>query len=153
MIRFLTDSARGELYDGIPTSETETIHHPRDSGVVRGASLRYRVYARRCHLGKTLGTGPDGRVLFCYGDRASDPGKKGIEAMISADAGETWSEPVRLIYWNGLDGGYPSSVQRADGQIVTAYYCSALPDQPANSMKGYHMAVIVWDVDKSFPDS
>ena len=92
----------------------------------------------------------DQRVLFCYGDRASDPGKRGLEAMISADNGETWSKPARLINWNGLDGGYPSSVQRADGQVVTAYYCSALPDQPANSLKGYHMAVIVWDAEKSF---
>jgi len=92
----------------------------------------------------------DGCVLFCYGDRAADPCRKGLEAIISADSGETWSEPVRLIDWNGLDGGYPSCVQRADGQIVTAYYCSALPDQPANSLKGYHMAVIVWDADKSF---
>ncbi len=93
----------------------------------------------------------DGKVVFCYGDRASDPGQKGLEAMISVDSGESWSEPVRLIDWNGLDGGYPSSVQRADGQIVTAYYSSALPDQPANCIKGYHMAVIVWDAEKSFP--
>lgn len=92
----------------------------------------------------------DERVLFCYGDRSAEPGKKGLEAAVSADAGQTWSEPVRLIDWNGIDGGYPSSVQRADGQIVTAYYCSALPDQPADSIKGYHMAVIVWDAQKSF---
>ena len=92
----------------------------------------------------------DGRALFCYGDRAAEPGKRGLETVISSDRGETWSDPVRLIDWNGIDGGYPSSVQRADGQIVTAYYCSALPDQPANSVKGYHMAVIVWDAKKSF---
>jgi len=93
----------------------------------------------------------DGRVLFSYGDRASDFGKKGLEAMISADGGETWSDAVRLIDWNGLDGGYPSSVQRADGQIVTAYYASALPGEAPNSAKGYHMEVIVWDADKTFP--
>ncbi|HEY6170569.1 MAG TPA: sialidase family protein [Verrucomicrobiae bacterium] len=93
----------------------------------------------------------DGRVLFSYGDRASDFGRKGLEAMLSADGGDTWSEPVRLIDWNGLDGGYPSSVQRKDGQIVTAYYASALPGEPPDSYKGYHMAVIVWDADKSFP--
>jgi len=92
----------------------------------------------------------DGRVLFCYGDRASEPGGKGLETIISSDSGESWSKPIRLIDWNGHDGGYPSSVQRADGRIVTAYYCSALPDQPANSMKGYHMAIIVWDAEKSF---
>jgi len=34
--------------------------------------------------------------------------------------------------------------------IVMGYYCSALSDQPANSLKGYHMAVIVWDAEKSF---
>jgi Neuraminidase (sialidase) len=95
----------------------------------------------------------DGRVLFTYGDRASDFGKKGLEAMVSADGGETWSEPVRLTDWNGLDGGYPSSVQRADGQVVTAYYASALPGEPPNSYKGYHMAVIVWDPARTFPQS
>ena len=31
----------------------------------------------------------DGRVLFCYGNRASDRGQKRLEAMISADNGET----------------------------------------------------------------
>lgn len=92
----------------------------------------------------------DGRVLFTYGDRASASGRKGLEAMISQDGGETWSRPIRVIDWNGLDGGYPSCVQRADGQIVTAYYSSALDGQPAESMKGYHMAVVVWDVEKSF---
>jgi len=85
----------------------------------------------------------NGNVLFSYGDRASESGKKGIEAMLSSDHGETWGEPVRLIDWNGADGGYPTSVQRKDGQIVTAYYCSALPDQEPTSTKGYHMEVIV----------
>ena len=94
----------------------------------------------------------DKRVVFCYGDRASEPGQRGVEAMISADGGETWSKPVRLIDWNGLDGGLPvvgGSVP--DGRVVTAYYCSVLPDQPAKSMKGYHTGVIVWDAKKSFP--
>jgi hypothetical protein len=92
----------------------------------------------------------DGRVLLTYGDRASAHGRKGLEAMLSPDGGETWTEPVRLIDWNGLDGGYPSSVQRADGQIVTAYYASALPGEPADSSEGYHMAVVVWDVEGTF---
>jgi len=92
----------------------------------------------------------DGRVLFCYGDRASDAGKRGIVARISADGGGTWGEPVRLVDWNGVDGGYPSSVQRADGEIVTAYYCSALPGELANSSKGYHMEVVVWDAERTF---
>ena len=93
----------------------------------------------------------DGRVLFTCGDRAANPGYKGIEAMISSDSGESWSDPIRVADWNGLDGGYPSCVQRADGQIVTAYYSSALDGQPHDSMQGYHMAAVVWDVEKSFP--
>lgn len=93
----------------------------------------------------------DGRVLFSYGERASDYGHRGVEAMISADGGQTWSKPVRLVDWNGLDGGYPSCVQRADGQVVTAYYASALPGDPPDSNKNYHMAVIVWDPDRTFP--
>lgn len=93
----------------------------------------------------------DGSVLFCYGDRASDFGKKGIEAMISADRGADWSEPVRLADWNGLDGGYPSTVQRADGQMVTAYYSSALPGDPPDSHGSYHLEVITWDPNRTFP--
>ena len=114
----------------------------------------------------------DGRVLFTYGDRMSafashgnDPGasarakamtrlsptaSRGIEAAISSDGGETWSEAIRLLDWNGMDGGYPSTVQRADGQLVTAYYASALPEDPWDSAKNYHMGVVVWDSEKSF---
>lgn len=95
----------------------------------------------------------DGRVLLTYGDRASPPGQRGLEAAISSDGGETWSERVRLADWNGLDGGYPSSVQRADGQVVTAYYCSALPGDPPDSMKNYHLGIVIWDPAKTFPKS
>ena len=93
----------------------------------------------------------DGRVVFSYGERWSANGKKGLEAMISADSGETWSAPIRLADWNGMDGGYPSSVQRADGQVVTAYYSSALDGDPPDSWKNYHLAVMAWDPDQSFP--
>ncbi|MSU48368.1 MAG: exo-alpha-sialidase [Opitutus sp.] len=114
----------------------------------------------------------DGRVLLTYGDRMSafahrgmEPGAsakakamtrlspsahRGIEATISSDGGETWSAAIRVLDWNGLDGGYPSTVQRADGQVVTAYYASALPDDPWDSAKNYHMGVVVWDVEQSF---
>jgi len=92
----------------------------------------------------------DGSVVFSYGDRASESGQKGIEAMISRDQGKTWSDEVRLANWNGADGGYPSTVQRKDGQMVTAYYCSGLPGQEAKTFDGYHMEVIVWDAKRTF---
>ncbi|MFM9955936.1 MAG: sialidase family protein [Opitutaceae bacterium] len=114
----------------------------------------------------------DGRVLLSFGDRMSRYARKGmdpdasqnrqqrvrlsppvelgLEASISSDGGETWSPAIRLADWNGADGGYPSSVQRSDGQVVTAYYASALPEDPWDSFKSYHMAAIVWDPEKTF---
>ena len=37
------------------------------------------------------------------------------------------------------------------GQIVTAYYSPALPSEAPDSYKGYHMEVIIWDVERTFP--
>lgn len=91
-----------------------------------------------------------GRIVFTCGDRAAGPGRRGLEAMSSSDQGDTWSDPIRVVDWNGFDGGYPSCVQLPDGQIATAYYSSALDDQPAESMQGYHMAVVIWDAERSF---
>jgi hypothetical protein len=55
------------------------------------------------------------------------------------DAGKTWSPPRRIADFLG-DGGYPSSVQLADGSVVTAYYASK-----ASYHGRYHMGVVVWD--------
>jgi hypothetical protein len=38
------------------------------------------------------------------------------------------------------DCGYPSSVQRPDGTIVTAYYSDGAPDH-----RRYHMGVALWN--------
>jgi hypothetical protein len=62
----------------------------------------------------------DGRVLLSYGNRL-DP--KGVDVRLSGDEGQTWSEPLRVADFQG-DGGYPSSVQLPDGQVLTAYYAS-----------------------------
>lgn len=95
----------------------------------------------------------DGRVVFSFGERASPFGHRGLEAVISSDEGGSWSAPVRLADWNGLDGGYPSSVQRSDGQVVTAFYSSALPGEPADSYHGYHLSILVWDPSRTFAQS
>lgn len=62
----------------------------------------------------------DGRWVLVYGYRAP---KYGIRARISTDKGQTWGGEIILRddakEW---DLGYPRSVQRADGNIVTAYY-------------------------------
>jgi len=44
------------------------------------------------------------------------------------------------------DGGYPSSVQRPDGQVLTAFYAAKTAAHPR-----YHMGVVVWDPAKTRP--
>lgn len=80
----------------------------------------------------------DGRVLMTYGDRRGP--KFFVGGRISADAGKTWSTPFVLA--KGLassDSGYPSSVQLADGTIVTAYYASK-----STLYAGYQLGVVRW---------
>jgi hypothetical protein len=72
----------------------------------------------------------DGRLLLTYGNRADHR----IDVRFSKDDGETWSDALALTDFGG-DGGYPASVQRKDGKIVTAYYSS----QPH-----YAMRVLIW---------
>ena len=84
----------------------------------------------------------DGRVLLSYGDRTGTI--HGVQVLTSTDEGKTWSEPVRVMDWEG-DGGYPSSVQLPDGRIVTAYYARKIEGHDR-----YHMGTVRWDPVKSF---
>lgn len=80
----------------------------------------------------------DGRILFSFGDRAWN--RKGIDVRISDDEqGRSWSPPYRLKHLDAADSGYPSSVQLADGQLVTAYYASS-----EGAYQRYHMGVLRW---------
>jgi hypothetical protein len=81
----------------------------------------------------------DGRLLLSYGSRVK--GCYGVRVRLSSDEGVTWGEPFALIadLLSG-DCGYPSSVQRPDGSIVTAFYASAAPDH-----QRYHMGVLIWN--------
>ena len=81
----------------------------------------------------------DGRLLLSYGNRVA-VGQYGVLAKFSADEGVTWGEPVRLIHSLERDCGYPSSVQRADGKIVTAYYSKSV-----DGHNRYHMGSAIWE--------
>ena len=83
-----------------------------------------------------------GDLLLSYGNRTS--GNKGVDVRISDDQGQTWSEPKRVVDFEG-DGGYPSSVQRSDGRVVTAYYASHIAGHDR-----YHMGVVAWDPERTF---
>ena len=62
----------------------------------------------------------DGRLAIVYGYR-SPP--YGMRARLSEDRGRTWGEEIMLRDDAGSwDLGYPQSVQREDGNIVSIYY-------------------------------
>jgi len=80
----------------------------------------------------------DGRVLLSYGNRVE--GERGVLAKFSSDRGKTWGSPVRIMTSLVGDCGYPSSVQRADGMIVTASYSKSVENHQRS-----HMGVAIWD--------
>lgn len=61
-----------------------------------------------------------GRLLMTYGHRRPPFGN---QARVSDDGGKTWSEPV-IISGDGVGGdlGYPSSVELADGTLLSVWY-------------------------------
>ena len=92
----------------------------------------------------------DGRLLLTYGRREPPFGVRG---MISRDEGNTWDhENVLLLAADGSTGdcGYPSSVQRDDGTIVTVYYSwsdTSDNDKPSGWRFGVHAAAILYRAD------
>lgn len=68
----------------------------------------------------------DGRICLVYGYRAQP---FGIRARLSEDNGKTWGEVIHLRDdGTASDLGYPRTVQRADGTLVTTYYFNDHPD-------------------------
>jgi hypothetical protein len=62
----------------------------------------------------------DGRIAVTYGYRSAP---YGIRARISTDNGLTWGDEIVLRNDGGCwDLGYPRTVQRPDGYVVTTYY-------------------------------
>ena len=83
----------------------------------------------------------DGRILLSYGIR--NDGLYGIGTRLSADSGQTWSAPRVVVNLEGAtDCGYPSSVEAADGTIITVYYCNSIPAHTR-----FHMGVMRWRVE------
>lgn len=73
----------------------------------------------------------DGGLLMSYGHRRPPYGN---QARVSADEGQTWSEPL-TISGDGAGGdlGYPSTVEIDDGTLATLWY---------ENMKGSPRAVL-----------
>ena len=79
----------------------------------------------------------DGRLCLTYGYRDAP---YSIRARLSADEGVTWEKEVFLRDDGGNhDIGYPRTVQRADGKVVTVYYFNDHPDGER------YIAATIWD--------
>jgi hypothetical protein len=78
----------------------------------------------------------DGRLVLTYGYRRPP---YGIRAMISRD-GKTWGEEIVLRDDGGnWDLGYPRTVQRSDGKLVTVYYFNEHRDTER------YIGVTIWE--------
>jgi hypothetical protein len=79
----------------------------------------------------------DGRLCLTYGYRGEP---WGIRARMSTTLGQTWGDEIVLRSdAKSWDMGYPRTVQRPDGKLVTIYYFTTveLPEQ--------HIAATIWD--------
>jgi hypothetical protein len=74
----------------------------------------------------TLTRLPDGRLCLVYGYRAEP---FGMRARFSADEGSSWSDDLVLRADGGChDLGYPRTVLRPDGTLVSVYYYNDHPE-------------------------
>jgi hypothetical protein len=83
----------------------------------------------------------DGRLALVYGYRLEP---YGIRARLSGDNGATWGDEIVLRSDGGSwDLGYPRTVQRHDGKLVTVYYYNT-------DAKGERfIGATIWDVGKA----
>lgn len=133
-----------------PTSETALLHLGNGQWLAAARHDGLKLYvseddARTWHF-LSVATGrnqhpghlmrlKDGSILLSYGNR-QDP--RGVDVRFSDDEGKSWSEPFRVLGFQG-DGGYPDSVQLPDGRVLTAYYA-----QRIQGVNRYHMGVVIW---------
>ncbi len=85
----------------------------------------------------------DGRLVITYGHRFKP---FGIRARLSGDAGKTWSKEIVLRDDGGCwDLGYPRTVQRPDGKLVTIYYYNE------NENRERFIGATIWDAGVGLP--
>ncbi len=90
--------------------------HSADGGKTWSTPRSIGVWGLPSHL-QRLG---DGRLLMSYGHRRKPLGN---QARVSSDEGKTWSEAM-VISGDGHSGdlGYPSTVEFADGSLLSVWY-------------------------------
>jgi hypothetical protein len=80
----------------------------------------------------------ENRLLMTYGHRRPPFGS---QARVSSDHGRTWSEPL-TVSADGITGdlGYPSTVQLADGSLLTVWY-EVMKGNPRAVLRQAHWAL------------
>ncbi len=99
------------------TSHRETLQcKSTDGGATWSTPRSIGVWGLPSHLLRLS----DGRLLMSYGYRRKPYGN---QARLSEDEGRSWSDPI-TISGDGMGGdlGYPSTIQRDDGVLVTVWY-------------------------------
>ncbi len=75
-----------------------------------------------------------GLLICSYGFRGDPMGSApfGIRVMFSRDGGESWSQSEDIYESDvSLDLGYPATVERKDGSLLTVFYAHPEADEPA----------------------
>lgn len=74
-----------------------------------------------------------GMLICTYGYRQAP---FGVRAMFSADGGKTW-DAEHDLYVNNVNGdlGYPSTIELADGSLLTVFYAHPSEEEPAVIMQ------------------
>ncbi len=132
----LTQSGRLIVHIRVQNRETFTIYQSVSEDMGKTFSEPRQILAQKggspAHMIQTA----DGTIYSVYGYREAP---YGIRVMRSRDDGETW-ETDRVL-WDGGPGsdlGYPCSVIRRDGSILTVFYAHLTANEPAV------IASIVW---------
>lgn len=117
--------------------------HWIESWVSDDDGKNWKFVAEIASTGGSVGNPPsmiqlrDGRLALTYGFRSAP---YGMRARLSSDKGMTWGEEIVLRDDAGCwDLGYPRTVQRADGKIVTIYYHND------DSERERYIAATIWD--------
>lgn len=100
-----------------PKNERETLQtESKDGGKTWTEPHAIGVWGLPTHLLRLR----DGRLLMTYGYRREPYGN---QARLSDDNGQSWSEPMTISADGaGGDLGYPSTVELADGTLLTIWY-------------------------------
>lgn len=134
---YLSIIRRGGVFDGKKTWWLEAFVSPDDG---RSWYLLDEPNIKNAGNPATLTRLADDRIAMVYGWRRPP---YGIRAKISSDEGQTWGAEI-ILQDNGRswDLGYPRTVQRADGNLVTAYYFND------NTQVERYIAATIWSPGK-----